>query len=148
MFMAMPALSVSETAVQAVSDGYGGVYWNTGGSSYPALAVGLNGELHAVWTDDTAGQWGSDYEVMYPKYSPASGWGNATVISDGYNGVWWNTGSSGVPAIAVGSDGSVHVVWQDDTVGWWGTDQEIMYANYTDGQGWSNITVVSDDETH
>ncbi|NVM00911.1 MAG: hypothetical protein HWN67_01125 [Candidatus Helarchaeota archaeon] len=38
---------------------------------------------------------------------------------------------------------NVHVVWYDETNGEWGTDEEIMYANYT-AAGWSNTTVISD----
>jgi hypothetical protein len=74
--------------------------------------------------------------------------GNSTVISDGYNGTWgWNDGWSEVPEIAVDGSGNIHVVWVDDTVGYWGggVDSEIFYTKYvaTTSQ-WSNITVISD----
>ena len=57
---------------------------------------------------------------------------NATVISDGYLGDYWNDGISKHPDITTDSVGNLHVVWSDDTDGVWGTDDEIMYANYTD----------------
>ncbi len=119
--------------------------WNIGNSYNPSIAVdGLN-NLHVVWQDDTDGDWwGSDKEIMYCNYTAATGWSNATVISDDAND--WNTGTSQDPSIAVDGSGIVHVVWDDSTVGdWWGSDLEIMYCNYTSISGWSNATVISDD---
>ena len=73
---------------------------------------------------------------------------NITVISDGFNGVWgWNDGWSNNPEIAVDGSGNIHVVWVDDTIGYWGggMDSEIFYAKYTAATSqWSNITVISD----
>ncbi len=120
----------------AISDVYG---WNDDGSVYPSVAVDSSGNLHVVWQDWTDGEWGSDIEIFYVNYT-ASGWSNATAISDLYG---WNNGDSYDPSVAVDGDGNVHVVWYDDTNGEWGTDQEIMYANYT-GSGWSNATAISD----
>jgi len=97
-----------------------------------------------VWYDGTAGPWGTDYEIMYVNYSSSAGWSNATVISDGFEGTYWNDGSSYYPSIAVDNSGNVHVVWEDDTAGPWGTDYEIMYVNYSSSAGWSNATVISD----
>ena len=130
--------------VTVVSDGFNSSYWNNGSSSMPAIAIDAIGTIHIVWNDFTNGTWGTDQEIMYANYTVATGWSNATVISDGYNGSYWNTGSSSTPAIAVDYTGTIHVVWADDTNGTWGTDQEIMYANYTVAMGWSNATVISD----
>jgi len=123
-----------------ISDIYG---WNDGGSFNPNIAVDSNGDLHVVWYDFTAGEWGSDSEIMYTKYT-AEGWENATVISDDSSG--WNNDSSSNPSI-VAVDGVVHVVWVDNTNGTWGTDTEIMYRQYT-GSDWGNVTVISDDATN
>ncbi|MHA1299026.1 MAG: sialidase family protein [Candidatus Helarchaeota archaeon] len=117
--------------------------WNNDSSDYPSIAVDNNGVVHVVWEDTTNGAWGTDYEIMYANYT-ASGWSNATVISDDSTG--WNTGDSYYPSIAVDNNGIVHVVWYDGTDGAWGNDIEIMYANNT-GSGWSNATVISDDST-
>ncbi|MFW9895519.1 MAG: hypothetical protein ACFFD7_06925 [Candidatus Thorarchaeota archaeon] len=73
---------------------------------------------------------------------------NVTVISDGFNGTYWNDGLSEIPEIAADTFGNIHVVWMDDTEGVWGggvDDYEIFYANYsaTTNQ-WSNITILSD----
>jgi len=127
-----------------ISDGYNGSYWNDGRSINPAIAIDSTNTVHAVWQDDTHGVWGIDAEIMHATYTTATGWSNATVISDGYNGSYWNDGPSVDPSIAVDSSNAVHVVWDDTTDGTWGTDVEIMYAIYTDSTGWSNATVISD----
>ncbi len=127
-----------------ISDGYNGIYWNNDWSTYPDIAVDNKGGVHVVWQDDTGGIWGDDLEIMYAKYSPNPGWSNATVISDGYNGTYWNDDDSSNPSIAVDTTGRLHVVWDDYSAGIWGTDSEIMYASYDSENGWSNITVISD----
>ena len=133
--------------VSIISDGFGGVYWNDGNSYSPQIAVDSNDNIHVVWHDGTEGVWGGvgfDDEIMYVKYTEATGWSNATVISDGYAGVYWNNDWSYVPDIAIDSLGNIHVVWEDQTDGGWGTDYEIMYVRYIEASGWSNITVISD----
>jgi len=130
--------------VVVISDGYDGIYWNNGGSYAPAIAVDSSDRVHVVWHDYTDGVWGADTEIMYVNFTTATGWSNVVVISDGYDGTYWNYGHSFSPAITVDSSDRVHVVWYDETDGAWGTDREIMYANFTTAIGWSNITVVSD----
>jgi hypothetical protein len=127
-----------------ISDGFGGVYWNDGSSLNPAIIVDNTNTVHVVWHDFTYGPWGTDAEIMYANYNIATGWSNTTVISDGYSGVYWNDSGSFTPAVAVDSSNTVHVVWHDYTDGSWGTDVEIMYANYNIATGWSNVTVISD----
>ncbi len=116
--------------------------WNNMGSYYPSIITGKNGTLHVVWTDNTFGPWGTDYEIFYANYTDA-GWSNATCISDIYG---WNDAYSAYQSIAIDDNGNLHVVWTDDTDGEWGTDLEIMYTNRT-AAGWSNATVISDDAT-
>ncbi|MFX0133096.1 MAG: hypothetical protein ACFFDN_05560 [Candidatus Hodarchaeota archaeon] len=120
----------------AISDLYG---WNNGNSYYPSVAVDGSSALHVVWEDFTDGEWENDVEIMYAKYD-ATGWSNATAISDLYG---WNDGDSRAPRVTVDNDGKVHVVWYDYTEGKWGSDVEIMYVNYT-ADGWSNATAISD----
>ncbi len=115
--------------------------WNNESSQYPSIAIDNNDVIHVVWHDNTNGEWGVDTEIMYTNYT-TSGWSNATVISDDYTG--WNDDQSLVPKIATDINGTVHVVWYDDTNGKWGTDWEIMYANYTTSTSWSNATAISD----
>jgi len=127
-----------------ISDGYQGSYWNDGSSHKPRIAVDKNNSVHVVWRDETNGAWGFDSEIMYVNYSTQAGWSNATVISDGYQGAYWNDGISIAPDIAIDSNNTIHVVWEDGTEGAWGDDDEIIYVNYSTQTGWSNITVISD----
>jgi hypothetical protein len=127
-----------------ISDGYKGNYWNSGESDIPDIAVDDNDTIHVVWADWTQGMWGTDAEIMYVNYTSSKGWSNATVLSDGYMGAYWNSGVSTLPAIGVGENGTVHVVWVDGTDGPWGTETEIMYSIFTPNHGWSNATVISD----
>ncbi|MEJ2279658.1 MAG: hypothetical protein P8Y70_18235 [Candidatus Lokiarchaeota archaeon] len=128
-------------------DDCNGKYWNNGDSIDPSIATDENGGVHVVWSDNTDGPWGTDSEIFYASFTPGIGWSNATCISDGYKGKYWNNGYSGSPSIAVDKDGGVHVVWYDYSVGPWTGglgDAEIFYASFTPGIGWSNATCISD----
>ena len=70
---------------------------------------------------------------------------NVVIISDDETG--WNNDWSYGSSISVDNIGNIHIVWWDETNGPWGTDMEIMYATSSDGITWSNITIISDDET-
>ena len=130
-----------------ISDGYSGVYWNNGSSDNPEIAIDNLGKVHAVWQDNTDGIWGTSIQIMYASYNQSMGWSNATVISDGYSGVYWNNDSNTYPSIAIDSFDNFHIVWQGQKDGSWGTDIEIMYVSYNQSIGWSNVTVISDDVT-
>ena len=88
------------------------------------------------------GWWGSDYEIMYASYTQSSGWSTVTTISD--NASLWNTGWSYDPVVLVDNNGTIHVMWEDYTNGWWGSDAEIMYTSYIAGIGWSNVIPISE----
>lgn len=146
-----PTIDIKMSNIQyknatVISDGYLGVYWNNDTSYEPEIAVDSLGRVHAVWSDDTDGLWGNDTEIMYATYTEVIGWSNATVISDGYLGYYWNDGISLEPKIVLDNSENIHVIWRDETDGEWGIggNREIMYVNFTQGVGWSNITVISD----
>ncbi|TXT60345.1 MAG: exported protein of unknown function [Promethearchaeota archaeon] len=132
--------------VTLVSDGYNGQYWNDGSSEDPSITVDSEGAIHAAWYDfsDNPSTWGIDVEIMYSVYTEASGWTYPVVISDGYQGSYWNSGNSYNPSLVVDDQGTVHVVWEDYTNGQWGEDREIMYVKKNPTLGWTNITVISD----
>jgi len=136
------------TNITVISDMYEGVEWNNDTSDNPDIAVDNSGNLHVVWQDYSPGEWGggSECEILYANYTSATGkWSNVTVVSDMYQGVEWNTDDSSDARIVVDSSDNLHVIWEDHTDGIWGTDKEIMYANYTSATGkWSNASVVSD----
>ncbi len=133
-----------------ISDGFEGFYWNDGECDLAKIAVDSKGNLHVVWMDRSNGIWkqgSNDWEIMYVKYIPYVGWTNVTVISDGYEGFYWNDDQSWEPDIAIDNQDTIHVVWRDDTAGPWkanADDSEIMYVNYTTVSSWSNTTVISD----
>ena len=122
-------------------------HWNNEGNGAPEMTIDSNGKIHVIWTDDTNGIWGTDREIMYASSTDGITWSNATVISDGYGGVYWNDGYCTQSDITVDQSGTIHVVWGDWTNGAWGTDVEIMYVS-NNGTGWTNVTVISDDYTH
>jgi len=94
-----------------ISDGFNNVYWNDLESYNPDIAVDNNGTIHVVWYDNTDGVWGVDYEIMYVCYTETSGWSNITLISDGYEDIYWNDGHSQFPQIAVDRNDNVHIVY-------------------------------------
>ncbi len=110
--------------------------WNTGTSTSPKIAVGINGTLHVVWVDNTPGTWGTDNEIMYAERT-STGWTKGIVISD--DNTDWNNGSSLSPKLAIDNNSTLHVIWEDWTVGVWGGgsgDPEIMYSkNFTSTSG-------------
>jgi hypothetical protein len=135
-----------------ISDGYNDIWgWNTGDCDDPKIAVDNSGNAHAVWGDYSDGPWRSDNithdddEIMYAKYSKSSAqWSNITILSDGHEGFWWNTGESENVDISVSPTGIIHVVWEDSTNGTWGTDDEIMYSYKAGSSSWSNPKLISD----
>ena len=116
------------TNVSLISDGFNGDYWNDGDSYYPSIAVDNSGGIHVVWYDYTEGAWGTDTDIMYASYAEAKSWSNITVVSDGYNGTYWNNGDSFFPDICADNSGDIHIVWYDHTDSVWGTDSEIMFT--------------------
>ncbi len=126
--------------------------WSVGTNiTYTLPALGIGTYDYRCSVNDTAGNWATDnVTVTVVDTTPPSiinltmNWSNATVISDDSSG--WNDWTSWYPAIATDNNGNIHVVWEDNTDGEWGTDVEIMYVNYTVA-GWSNVTVISDDYT-
>jgi hypothetical protein len=101
----------------------GGATWSinkrltftSGNSWWPAVAVDSSGKLPLVWMDDTPG----NYEI-YCNKSVDGG-----VTWSGAKRLTWTLGKSMVPAIAITSNSTIHVVWADDTPG----NAEIYYMN-------------------
>ncbi|MHA1230711.1 MAG: hypothetical protein ACTSPQ_08700 [Candidatus Helarchaeota archaeon] len=122
--------------------------WNDGYSVFPDIIIDSTDAIHVVWADLTAGIWrasSSDWEIFYMNYSSGIGWSNATIISDGYSGIYWNDGESTKPAIAIDKNEVLHIVWEDETDSvLWGTDREIWYTNMTKSGNLNNATLISD----
>ncbi|NVM31728.1 MAG: hypothetical protein HWN65_23015 [Candidatus Helarchaeota archaeon] len=132
----------------AISAGVGN--WNNDTSWQPSIAIDSQDNIHVVWSDKTPGWWTNsitDYEILYSNYTSVSGWSDPICISD--NASKWNDGSSGIPFIAIDNDDDLHVVWDDNSTGWWRAspaDSEIFYVNRTSSV-WGNPIPISDDLT-
>lgn len=125
-FLALLALAVAGTASSGASvEGWSpptNLSSSVGESKRPAVVVGVDGALHVVWEDQAPGNW----EVFYASKEAGADWTPPTNVSN-------SPGGSFRPAVAVGPDGSVHVVWHDDTPG----NYEILYATKAPGGKWS-----------
>lgn len=109
---------------------------NDGDSRSPDVAADAEGNLHLVWTDDgNIDGFGGDLDVYYRQYDLASDtWGPVQTVSVG------EEDASQEPAVAVTSDGSVHVVWET-TDGQLGT---IRYARRNNNGQWTMPASLSD----
>jgi hypothetical protein len=112
---------------------------STEGCGSSSLAVGSDGAVHIAWTDGTDYDGsGSDGDIFYKRWSSDTGWSATEVVSSE------STSSSHSPSLAVSSDGTVHIAWEDWTdYGGSGTDSDIFYKKYVPGSGWTTTTVVS-----
>jgi BNR repeat-like domain len=94
--------------------------WNSGMSTWPALAVDSSGAFHLVWNDDTPG----NTEIYYKKSTDGGAtWsaGKRLTVTAGF---------SYHPRIGVDPLGNLHVVWDDGGTTGYG---EIYYTKSTDG---------------
>jgi hypothetical protein len=92
------------------------ITWNSGLSREPVIAVDATGNPHVAWYDNTPG----NYEVYYRESADGgSSWPPSQRLT-------WNSGWSGVPAIAVDPSANIHVVWSNVSTGF----AEIYYRKY------------------
>ena len=95
------------------------ITWTSGYSLAPAIAIDPGHTLHVVWYDNTPG----NYEIYYKKSTNGgSTWSAAQRLIS-------NSGESSSPAIAIGMDNSINVVWEDSTPG----NYEVYYRRSADG---------------
>jgi len=92
---------------------------DSGNSSFPAVGIDSNDDLHVIWCDQTPGP----SDIYYKRSSDGgSTWTTSRRIT-------WTSGSSEKSALAVDSSDALHVVWSDYQVG----NPEIYYMRSTDG---------------
>ena len=112
---------------------------STSYSFWPSVAIGPDDTVHVVWFDETNYD-GSGYDVdIFYKYKPTGGvWSNTEVVStESTQHSYWSS-------LAVGIDGTVHVVWGEESFyGNSGNDCDIFYKNKPSGGSWSITEVVS-----
>ncbi|HUT54833.1 MAG TPA: hypothetical protein VM658_15685, partial [bacterium] len=94
------------------------------------IAVGPDNNLNIVYTRSTQSS-GNIGDVWFQSYN-GSVWQNVTNLSN------VSTSNSNSPDIAVGPDGTIHVVWSEGSYG----NQEVVYRSYN-GSTWSNIVRLS-----
>jgi hypothetical protein len=97
----------------------GGTSWttkrltfNSSLSMLPVIATDSSNRIHVTWKDDRPGN-----NEIYYKRSTNGG------ISWATKRLTYNSGGSDFPALALGSNSHIHVVWEDDTPG----NGEIYY---------------------
>lgn len=102
--------------------------WNTGNSSFPAIAADTSSGIHVVWEDDTVG----DGDIFYTRSTNSGATWTKRLTQ-----LTWNAGKFLYPSIAADSGSGIHLVWADDRMGDW----EIFYKQSTDSGGnWSGVT--------
>jgi len=99
------------------------ITWTPGTSERPDIAVDPSDNFHVVWQDNAPG----NMEIYYVNSTD----GGATLTRR--QRLTWTAGESEM-ATALASDGTVHVVWYDDTSG----NREIYHKKTMDlGESWT-----------
>lgn len=123
----------------------GGLSWTPAGnisqtpgvSSHPDIAVEKNGAIDVVWSDTTSGQHSPDIFFIRSTDSGKT-WTHALDISN-------TPGESSEPAIAIGPNNSIHVVWTDTSKG--EKNQDIYYSYSVDnGKKWGKNPLLPADD--
>ncbi len=101
---------------------------NTGASLSPSISVDKKGDIHVAWYDNTSGE-----EEIYYAEKPAGGdWSVPVNISS-------NSGKSEYPVVAVDSQNTVLVTWQDNSPGNW----DIFFAPKSAAGSWTAPDYIS-----
>ena len=89
--------------------------------AHPTLAIGPGDQVHWAWADMSSGDW----DVYYARSGDGGdSFSEPVPLATGAPGT-----QRGHPALAVGSDGSVHVVWES----WQDNNWDIYYTRSGDG---------------
>ncbi len=111
---------------------------STGNSTWCSIAVNASGAIHVVWQDVTDyGGSGNDTDIFY-KMKPSGGsWTTTKVVSSE------SSIESDAASLAVESDGTVHVTWDDYTE----TTCDVYYKMKPSGGSWTTAELVTGDCT-
>jgi hypothetical protein len=91
--------------------------WNAGDSSSPVISVDSSNGIYLAWSDDTPG----NPEIYFRKSTNSGGtWGSVKRLT-------WEPSDSYSPKIALDSNKTIHIVWQDEIPG----NFEIYYKKGT-----------------
>ncbi len=115
----------------------------TNSGTHPSFAIDSEDTLHVIWQDYTVylGA-GVDQDIFYKFKSSGGSWSISEVISVE------STTTSAKPALAIDSEDTLHVVWEDytDTLGA-GSDFDIFYKSKPSGGSWSTLEIASTEST-
>jgi hypothetical protein len=81
--------------------------WSSGWSEYPSIAIDSSDYVHIVWQDDKSG----NLEIHAIRST------NGGTSWSAVKRLTWTSGASGCPDIIRGTTNTVHIVWQEDTLG-------------------------------
>ncbi len=133
---------------QRTSSGWGAVELvsteSSGNSYIPWIVVDSNGVVHVSWEDLTDYlSCGGDSDIFYKYRSLSDVWSTSQVVSDS------STAQSTEAVIALGEQGSIIFVWEDDTdYAGAGIDQDIFFRKLKNGFiTWYPVSVVSSEST-
>jgi len=107
----------------------GGISNNSGGSYAPSMAIAPGGTPYIAWEDWSGG----DAEIYMRRWN-GSGWEELGAGSASGGGISNNNDSSFDPSVAIASDGTPYVAWEDFS----GGDGEI-YVRRWNGSGWEEV---------
>lgn len=107
----------------------GGISNNSGGSYAPSLIIGTDGAPIVAWYDASGGDW-----EIYVKRWNGSSWVEMGSGSATGGGISNNSGSSRLPALAVGSDNTPVIAWEDNSNGNW-----EIYVRQWNGTAWVEL---------
>ncbi len=109
--------------VGAGSAGGGGISHNEGVSGDPSLDIAPDGTPYLAWRDDSSGN-----DEIYVRCWNGTAWVEVGTGSAGGGGVSNNAGISVKPSLAIASDGTPYLAWNDDSGGNW----EIFMRRYVE----------------
>jgi hypothetical protein len=109
----------------------GGISDQSGGSSWPSMAVAPDGTPYVAWADSS----GADYDEIYVRRWNGSSWeevgaslASSGGISDNSDDSWW-------PLMAIAPDGTPYVAWADGS----GGDYKEIYVRRWNGSSWEEV---------
>jgi len=115
--------------VGAGSASGGGISNSAEDAYFPRVAVAPDGMPHVVWADDSNGN-----EEIYVRRWDGSVWQEIGAGSANGGGISNNSGRSWYPGIVTAADGSVYVVWYDQSSG-----SNQVYVLRWDGDTWQSV---------
>lgn len=109
----------------------------------PSLAVDKKDNVHVTWPDSTFDTgFGIDYDIFYKKRPIDGSWSKSEVVT------FDSISSSLKTSVAIDPNGTVHVVWEEETdFGDSDSDYDIFYKNKPLDGNWTETILISSEST-